>query len=114
VARVELSLRARLASAFNRYSTAWAAVETYRDVNVPKTQQAFDAVNEMYNQGRRPWMDVVEIKRALLDVKNEYTQHLLSLRKSEVEICGLLVVDGLEQPPSPEPGGHLDATPQPR
>ena len=114
VARIELALCSRLAAAFNRYNTAWAAVQAYRKINLPKTQQAFDLINEMYEERRRPWMDVVEMKRTLLDVRSEYTQQLLALRKAEVEICGLLLVDGLEQPPSPVPGGHLDATPQPR
>jgi hypothetical protein len=39
---------------------------------------------------------------------------LLQLRHSEVQINGMLLVDGLDLPEPPTPGGHIDATPQPR
>jgi cobalt-zinc-cadmium efflux system outer membrane protein len=114
VTRVELSLRQRLADAFNRYRTALAAAQIYRDFNVPKATEAYEVQLDMYKKRRAPWPEVVGLRRNLLDVKARYTQSLLELREAEVAICGLLLVDGLTVPPAPLPGGHLEATPTPR
>jgi hypothetical protein len=57
---------------------------------------------------------VVTLERNLLEVKAKYTRSLLELHKSEVEIDGLLLVDGLTTPPSPLSAGHLEANPNPR
>src|SRR5262249_4417523 len=103
VARVELSLRARLASAFSRYETARETVRAYREVHIPKTQAARDILSEMYKKRRTPWIEVVKLEQTLYQVQSEYTQQLLALRKAEVEICGLLLVDGLTEPPGPVP-----------
>ena len=68
----------------------------------------------MYKKRRTPWPQVVVLQRRVLDVKAKYTQSLLELREAEVAIAGLLLVDGLTVPPAPSPGGHLEATPNPR
>jgi len=39
---------------------------------------------------------------------------LLRLREAEVAIRGLLLVDGLTAPPTPQANEQLEATPQPR
>ena len=54
------------------------------------------------------------VQRNLLEVQERYTRSLLELRKAEVEIGGLLLVDGLTIPPAPLSGGHLEANPNPR
>jgi len=68
----------------------------------------------MYKKRRIAWPQVVMLQRGVLEVKEKYTQSLLELREAEVEICGLLLVDGLTVPPAPAPAGHLSATPNPR
>jgi cobalt-zinc-cadmium efflux system outer membrane protein len=114
VARVELSLRERLADAFNRYQTARETAQVYRETILPKTREAHRVQNEMYEQRRTPWPDVVRLRRGVLEAEARYTRALLELREAEVEITGLLLVDGLSVPPPPPPGGHLEATPEPR
>jgi cobalt-zinc-cadmium efflux system outer membrane protein len=114
VTRVELSLRQRLADAFNRYRTALETSHIYRDLNVPKVTEAYEVQLDMYKKRRAPWPEVVALRRNMLEVQARYTQSLLELREAEVAICGLLLVDGLTVPPAPLPGGHLDATPTPR
>ena len=44
----------------------------------------------------------------------DYLEALHDLRRAEVEIRGLLLTDGLAEPPGPTPQGHLEATPRPR
>jgi cobalt-zinc-cadmium efflux system outer membrane protein len=114
VVRVELSLRERLADAFNRYLTARQTAHLYRDDIVPKATEAYEVQRDMYRQRRTPWREVVMLQRNVLEVRVMYTRSLLELRKAEVEITGLLQVDGLTIPPAPASAGHLEANPNPR
>jgi cobalt-zinc-cadmium efflux system outer membrane protein len=114
VARVELSLRQRLADAFNRYRTALETAQLYREGNVPKATEAYQVQLDMYRKRRTPWREVVMLQRNLLEVQERYTRSLLELHKAEVEIVGLLLVDGLTIPRAPLSGGHLEANPNPR
>ena len=114
VARVELSLRDRLAHAFNRYLTARQTAQLYRDGIVPQATEAYQVQLEMYRKRRELWREVVMLQRNLLEVQERYTRSLLELREAEVEIGGLLLVDGLSIPPAPASAGHLEAIPDPR
>ncbi len=114
VLRVELSLRQRLADAFNRYLTALQTAQLYRDGNIPKAAEAYEVQLDMYKKRRTPWPEVIRLQRNVLALKAKYTRSLLALHKAEVEIVGLLLVDGLSVPPAPLSGGHLEANPNPR
>ena len=57
---------------------------------------------------------VVESQRTYSDLIEEYIETLLELRHAEIEISGMMLFDGLSRPEPPTPGGHIDATPQPR
>jgi cobalt-zinc-cadmium efflux system outer membrane protein len=113
VVRVELSLRQRLADAFNNYRTALQTERIYRDANVPKAAEAYEVQLDMYKKRRIAWPEVVRLQRNLLEVKGQYTRSLLALREAEVAIHGLLLVDGLTPPPTPLTN-ELEATPNPR
>lgn len=113
VVRVELSLRQRLADAFNQYRTAWQTAEIYRSGIVPQTTEAYEVQLDMYKKRRIAWPQVVMLQGKMLAAKVQYTQSLLRLREAEVAIRGLLLVDGLTAPPTPE-SNELEATPQPR
>jgi cobalt-zinc-cadmium efflux system outer membrane protein len=114
VARVELSLRQRLADAFNRYQTGRETSQIYRDSIIPQATEAYEVQRDMYKKRRTAWPQVVVLQHKLLEVKEKYIQSLLELREAEVAIAGLLLVDGLTVPPAPPSGGHLEATPDPR
>jgi cobalt-zinc-cadmium efflux system outer membrane protein len=114
VQRVELSLRSRLAEAFDRYLTAEETSRLYQEINVPKTTEAYRIDQEMYRKRRLAWPRVVQMERELLQTESEYTHSLLELRRAEVAIKGLLMLDGLESAPGPNPVDHLEASPKPR
>jgi cobalt-zinc-cadmium efflux system outer membrane protein len=114
VRRLELSLQQRLADVYRQYQTAVLSVKLYREANVPKAARAYAIQLDMYKKRRVAWPEVVQLQQNLFQVKSEYTHNLLQLRTSEVAITGLLMVDGLSQPPSPRPGGHINATARPR
>lgn len=114
VTRVELSLRQRLAETFSQYETALETSTAYRDSIVPKTTEAYEIHQDMYKKRRLAWPKVVEMQRELLRAKSEYTHSLIELRRAEVAIQGLLMIDGLEEPPGATPGGHLETSSKPR
>jgi cobalt-zinc-cadmium efflux system outer membrane protein len=114
VARLELSLRRRLAEAFAHYQTARATVQIYRDETLPQAREAFDLLRGSYGVRRAGWADVVMAERTYSDVAEDYIEAVRSLRHDEVEIRGLLLMGGLDEPAPPTPGGHIDAVPQPR
>jgi len=114
VVRLELVLRRRLAEAFAHHDTALATVQIYRAETLPQAKEAYELTLAGYRQRRTPWAQVVLAQRTLSDLSEEYIEGLLELRKAEVAIDGMLLEDGLALPEPPTPGGHIDATPQPR
>jgi hypothetical protein len=47
-------------------------------------------------------------------MSKDYVESLLELRRAEVEISGMLLVDGLSSPSTPTSQGHIEAVPTPR
>jgi cobalt-zinc-cadmium efflux system outer membrane protein len=114
VTRLELQLRQRLAEVFAQYQTARQTAELYREVNVPRAQEALEVQEEMYRQRRLPWPRVVSMRRDVLTIRLEYIQSLLEQRRAETQIVGFLLTDGLMEAQGPMPGGHIDSVPKPR
>ncbi len=114
VRRRELALQQRLADVFRQYRTATLSTKLYREANIPKATRAYEVQLEMYKQRRVAWPEVVRLQQNLYQVKSEYTHSLLELRRAEVAITGLLMMDGMSPPASPAPAGHIDATARPR
>ena len=69
---------------------------------------------DYFKKKRATWPQVLVAERAYFQYREEYLSALVELRRAEVEIKGLLLVDGLTQPPAPMPQGHIEATPKPR
>lgn len=114
VTRVELSLRRRFADASARYLAAWETTQDYRTQILPKTKEAQELLQQSFRRGRSAWPQVLVAARNYAQYRIAYLEALRSLRRAEVEIRGLLLVDGLTEPPGPTPQGHLDAVPKPR
>lgn len=114
VTRVELSLRRRFADAFSRYETARESVRDYREQSVPTSRRAYELYQEYFKKRRAAWPQVLVAQRTYSQMSDDYANALLDLRRSEVEIRGLLIVDGLNVPPGPTPQGHIDSVPKPR
>ncbi len=114
ISRMELSLQKRFADTFARYETAWISMEAYRDEILPEAQEAQLLQQEQFRKQRQALPAVLVAQRTHQQLRMEYVKTLQELREAEVEINGLLLVDGLKQPAEPRPGGHIDATPRPR
>jgi cobalt-zinc-cadmium efflux system outer membrane protein len=114
VQRQELSLRKTLAETFQKYQTALVKVKLCQESSLPKSKKAYEIMLDQYKKKRGEWIKVVEYQTKYLQVQSDYTAALLEFRRAEMSIQGLLLVDGLTQPPSPRPAGHMEATPRPR
>jgi cobalt-zinc-cadmium efflux system outer membrane protein len=100
VCRVELSLRDRLARAYARYRTAQATVKMYRDQNLPDAREAYRLYMESFQKRRAAWPQVLVAQRSYFQISVDYTHALEQARRAEIAILGLLLVDGLDEPPS--------------
>ncbi|MBA4064523.1 MAG: transporter [Isosphaera sp.] len=114
VTRVQLDLRRRLADAFTRYQTARDQVENFRTEALPKARKASELYEEQFKNRRAAFPQVLVAQRTVFQLNEDYNRSLLEFRRAEVEVRGLLLVDGLTAPREPVPPGHINATPKPR
>jgi cobalt-zinc-cadmium efflux system outer membrane protein len=114
VTRVQLDLRRRLSDSFTRYQTARDQVENFRTEALPKASKAYDLYVDQFKNRRAAFPQVLVAQRTVFQLNEDYNRSLLEFRRAEVEVRGLLLVDGLSAPSSPTPPGHINATPRPR
>ena len=100
VCRVELSLRQRLARTYARYRTALALAESYRKDNLPEAKEAYELYLASFRNRAAAWPQVLVAQRTYFQLSVDYIRALEQLRRSETEILGLLLVDGLDEPPA--------------
>jgi outer membrane protein, heavy metal efflux system len=112
--RVALSLRKRLAEVYTQYQDAAQSVEDFRSGSLPMARRAYELQVASYHQRRTPWPQVIASRRIYIELSEDYVESLLALRRAEVEIGGMLLVDGLSSPPSPTSQGHIEAVATPR
>jgi cobalt-zinc-cadmium efflux system outer membrane protein len=100
VGRVELSLRERLAREYARYRTAQSRVKLYGEQNLPDARRAYELYLDSFRRRRAAWPQVLVAQRTYFQTSVEYYEALDELRRGEVAILGLLLVDGLDEPPT--------------
>jgi cobalt-zinc-cadmium efflux system outer membrane protein len=98
VRRVELSLRQRLAREYARYRTAAARADEYRKSILPEAREAYQLYLESFQKRRAAWPQVLVAQRTYFQISVEYIDALEELRRAEVAILGLLLVDGSDEP----------------
>ncbi len=112
--RVALELQNRLGDTFAHYNIALVTVGEYRDEILPRARQAYELLEDSYRDGRAAWPQVLVAQRNWVELSVDYVNALYELRRREIEIRGLLQVDGLNVPSGPHELGHLDAVATPR
>lgn len=120
VPRVELKLQERLARAFARYRAAQAVVVGFRGRELedgtrdPGTlddaEQTYSLYRDAFGKRRAAYPQVLIAQRDYFQSRVEYVEALAELRRIEVAIRGLLLVDGLEEPPGPAGEGERPGT----
>ena len=84
--RVELSLQARLAKVFGRYSSARAEAERYAKDILPGAKDALDLVSEGYRRGELNYLALLTAQRTYSQASLTYIEALARLRASVVAI----------------------------
>jgi cobalt-zinc-cadmium efflux system outer membrane protein len=97
--RVDLSLRQRLARQYARYKTALKTAESYRKENLPEAKEAYELYLESFRKRRAAWPQVLVAQRTYFQISVDYIEALDEMRRAEVAILGLLLVDGLDELP---------------
>jgi cobalt-zinc-cadmium efflux system outer membrane protein len=98
VRRVELSLRQRLERQYARYRTASATAVAYRKSTLPDAREAYESYLESFRKRRAAWPQVLVAQRTYFQMSVDYVEALEELRRAEVAILGLLLVDGSGEP----------------
>jgi cobalt-zinc-cadmium efflux system outer membrane protein len=96
VARLQLALQNRLATAFERYAIADAQVDRYQREILPNARQSLDLVNQGYRQGEFSYVNVLMAQRTFAQTNLMYLNALQELWESRNAIDGLLLSDSLE------------------
>lgn len=105
VKRVELSLRARLASAFTSYQNSARLVERYRDTILPRAERSYRLYLASFNQMAAAYPQVLIAKRTMHQTQADYIESLVSLWQNAIRIQGYLLTGGLDAPSSMREAG---------
>ena len=93
--RLELSLRARLASAFRRYGNARERAERYQQRVVPSAEQAYQLYLSRFREMAAAYPQVLIAQRTLAQVKAEHLAALDEAWHEATRLQGFLLEGGL-------------------
>lgn len=114
VGRLDLMLRKKFGDHFSTYQAALIEAQTFQKEVLPPAKEAYEAYLQGFQNRRAAWPQVLVAQREYFQLTDQYLETLRELREAEAEIQGLFTGDGLDQPPTPTPQGHRDASPRPR
>jgi len=96
VRRVELSLRSRLATVFQRYTSASNQSRQYLTAILPRARTSLGLVQTGYRQGELNYLTVLTAQRTYFQAHLAYLEGLRDLHAAAAEMNGLLLTGGLE------------------
>ncbi len=97
VARVELSLRNRLATAYETYSNARNQVDKYVNDILPDSRKALDLITKGYQEKQFSFLTLLTAQRTYARASLAYLQALQQSGVSRVAIEGLLLTGSLRE-----------------
>jgi cobalt-zinc-cadmium efflux system outer membrane protein len=95
VERLELDLKNRLATVYERYSNAKFQVERYRATILPAANESLEVSRKLYQAGESNYLALLTAQRSYFQVNLSYLESVLALRTSESEIDGYLLSGSL-------------------
>lgn len=101
VRRSELAIRQRFSVSFRHYVSASNDVWRYQETLLPQASRVFKMRLKGVREGKGQWSDLIDAYRTLNDLEQNYVQRLQAARESEVELGGLMLLGGLDQPDGP-------------
>jgi outer membrane protein, heavy metal efflux system len=96
--RVELVLRARMATAFRTYQNALSVVNRYERQIIPRAQRAYDLYLTRFRQMAASYPQALIAQRTLFQARADYVAALVDVWRSAVQIQGFLLTGGLDAP----------------
>jgi cobalt-zinc-cadmium efflux system outer membrane protein len=96
--RVELVLRARLATAFRTYQNALSVVTRYERQIIPRAQRAYDLYLTRFRQMAASYPQALIAQRTLFQARADYVSALVDVWQNAVQIQGFLLAGGLDAP----------------
>lgn len=104
--RVELLLRARLASVFRTYRNALAVVSRYEQQIIPRAQRAYDLYLTRFRQMAASYPQALIAQRTLFQARADYVGALVDVWQNAVALQGFLLAGGLDAPMGVEGRGE--------
>lgn len=99
VERLRLDLRNRLAQALRDLQQAKQQVQRYQQDILPTARENLDLTEEGYEQGEFDFLRVLTARRTYYETNLRYVTALISFRKADVVLDGLLLTGGLNDVP---------------
>lgn len=96
--RLKMTLRVQLASAVADYNTALDAVQRYRNVVLPRADEAYELWKTKFSQMAAAYPQVLIANRNRFQVREEYIAALVRLQQSSTQLEGYLLGGGLDTP----------------
>jgi cobalt-zinc-cadmium efflux system outer membrane protein len=96
--RVELVLRARLATAFRTYRNALSVVNRYERQIIPRARRAYDLYLARFRQMAASYPQALITQRTLFQARADYVGALVDVWRNAVQIQGFLLTGGLDAP----------------
>lgn len=93
--KLELDLQQRLATVFQRYQTAQAQVERYRQAILPDSRENLELTSKAYHAGEYDYLQMLVALRTFATTNLSYLEAMQELRVAALEIDGLLLINSL-------------------
>lgn len=106
---IRRELATRLNRAHARLSAAYHEAQAITDVLLPASRDAYEATRRAYEEGKVPYLSVLDAQRTLFDTEAQRLEALAEYHTALVEVEGLIAtpldaVDSGMTPPPPTPG----------
>ena len=102
--RVELALRGQLSGVFEAYLTSLRTADEYRLNIIPRAEEAYRLYLSRFREMAAAYPQVLIAQRTFFQTSARYLSALEQAHRAAVQIQGLLLVDGLDAPPTPGEG----------
>lgn len=96
--QVQLRLQQELAPIFEQYSRSRALVSYQQQQILPRLAQTLDLSRKAYEAGETSYISVLTVQREYAQNKLAYLEALENLRKTEINLQGMLLKDSLQAP----------------
>jgi outer membrane protein, heavy metal efflux system len=98
VRRLEMVIRSRFSSFFNRYQTLRQMVETYKNEIIPRADQAYQLYLAKFKEMAAAYPQALIAQRTLFQAGIEYVSAVENLWRAVVPLQGYLLTEGLDAP----------------